>query len=140
MRSLNWKKEYSVGVFEIDAEHKIFLKTIKKIHNAFESGMNGDMLIRLLEELYKYADFHFTSEENVMLLNEYPDYESHKKLHDELIQTLSNTINFFDVDEIDKTRLIEFLIQWFKEHTTSIDLNLGIFLQNREGSHLLAYF
>jgi hemerythrin len=140
MKSLNWKKEYSVGVFEIDAEHKIFLKTIKKIYNAFESGMNGDMLIRLLEELYKYADFHFTSEENVMLMNEYPDYESHKKLHDELIQTLSNTINFFDVDEIDKTKLIEFLIQWFKEHTTSIDLNLGKFLQNKKGNHLLAHF
>ena len=140
MENLNWKNKYSVGVFEIDAEHKIFLKTIKKIHHAFESGMSGEMLIRLLEELYKYADFHFTSEENVMLMNEYPDYESHKKQHDELMQTLSNTINFFNTDNIDKLKLIEFLVRWFKEHTTSVDLNLGIFLQNKKSSHLLANF
>ena len=132
MESLNWKKEYSVGVFEIDAEHKIFLKTIKKIYFAFESGLSGEMLIRLLEELYKYADFHFTSEENVMLMNQYPDYTNHKKQHDELIQTLSNTINFFSIDEINQTQLMEFLIRWFKDHTTSIDLDLGIFLQNNK--------
>ena len=140
MENLNWKKEYSVGVFEIDAEHKIFLKTIKKIHHAFKIGLNGEMLICLLEELYKYADFHFTSEENVMLMNEYPDYESHKKQHDELIQTLSNTINFFNIEKIDKRQLIEFLVRWFKEHTTSIDLNLGIFLQQKNESHLLIGF
>jgi len=138
MENLNWKKEYSIGVFEIDAEHKIFLKIIKKIYHAFEIGMKEELLIRLMEELYKYADFHFTSEENVMVINKYPDYESHKKMHEELMQTLSNTINFFNVDEVDKTQLVEFLIRWFREHTTSIDINLGIFLQNNKNTLLLS--
>jgi len=70
MKGLDWKKKYSAGVFEIDAEYKIFLKSIEKIHNAFETNLNSDMLIRLLEELYKYADFYFASEENMMLVNE----------------------------------------------------------------------
>ena len=129
MKKLNWKKEYSIGVFEIDAEHKIFLRTIKKIQKAFKIGMDKEILKRLLEELYKYADFHFTSEENVMLVNKYPEYESHKKQHDELIQTLANTINFFDIERIDKKQLNDFLIEWFVEHTTTIDLKLGKYLQ-----------
>ncbi|MCG6188887.1 bacteriohemerythrin [Maribellus maritimus] len=137
MKDLNWKNQYSVGVFEIDAEHRIFLKTIKKIYHAFESEMDDEIIKLLLEELYKYADFHFTSEENVMLMNDYPDYKSHKKQHDELIQTLANTINFLDVKKIDKEQLIRFLIQWFKEHTASIDLKLGTYLKESKASHLL---
>lgn len=131
MKKLNWKKEYSIGVYEIDAEHKIFLKTIKKIYNAFEKNIDKDIVRRLLEELFKYADFHFTSEENVMLMNNYPDYESHKKEHNELTQTLANTLNFLDVDKINKKQLIDFLIQWFIEHTTSTDLELGKYLQKK---------
>ena len=51
MKDLSWKDDYSVGVFEIDAEHKIFLKTIKKIHNAFENQLNEEIQKSLLEEL-----------------------------------------------------------------------------------------
>ena len=137
MKELSWKKEYSIGVFEIDAEHKIFLRTIKKIQKAFMVGMDKEILKRLLEELYKYADFHFTSEENVMLENKYPEYESHKKQHDELIQTLANTINFFDIERIDKKQLNSFLIQWFVEHTTTIDIKLGKYLQTNKSGYLL---
>ena len=93
-----------------------------------------------LEELHKYADFHFTSEENVMLMNGYPDYEKHKKQHDELIQTLANTINFLDVKRIDKNQLIDFLTHWFVDHTTLVDLELGKFLRENASSHLLTHF
>ena len=140
MENLNWKKNYSVGVFEIDAEHKVFLKTIKKIHNAFEKRLSTDIQKRLLEELYKYADFHFHSEENVMLMCNYPDYESHKMQHNGLMQTLADTINFLDIDKIDKKQLIEFLIQWFKEHTTSTDLELGTYLLETNNDEMLTDF
>lgn len=140
MENLNWKQIYSVGVFEIDAEHKIFLKTIKKIYNAFERQHSLNIQKRLLEELYKYADFHFQSEENVMLMCDYPHYGSHKKEHNELMQILADTINFMDIEKINKNQLIEFLIRWFKEHTTSTDLELGTFLKEHKSDNLITDF
>ncbi len=140
METLNWKKEYSVGIFEIDAEHKIFLKTIKKIHNAFEKHIELDIQKRLLTELYKYADFHFTSEENVMLMCNYPDFEAHLNQHVELMQKLADIVNFNDISKINEVGLVDFLVKWFKEHTTSTDLKLGKFLQESNSEYLLAEF
>jgi len=140
MENLNWNKKYSVGVYEIDAEHKIFLKTIKKLDKAFENQLDLDILKRLLTELYKYADFHFTSEENVMLTCNYPDFETHQNQHIELMQNLADTINFTEIERINKTELIEFLVRWFKEHTTSADLKLGKFLQAEENKSVLTEF
>lgn len=140
MEDLNWNKNYSVGVFEIDVEHKVFLIIIKKINKAFEKQLNLDFQKKLLEELYKYADFHFQSEENIMLMCAYPGYESHRKQHEELMQSLSEIINFMDIKMIDKKQLIDFLIQWFKEHTTSTDLELGTYLLENNCYDLLTEF
>ena len=52
---LIWKEEYNVGDYEIDEEHKIFIKTIQKIDEAFLNQESNEYIERLLEELHKYA-------------------------------------------------------------------------------------
>lgn len=125
---LIWKKEYEIGDYEIDTEHQIFLKIITKINREFEDDIEIEYKLLLLRELYKYADFHFTSEENRMILYNYPDYNMHKKGHEALLTELSEQIGFFDLKYIDKNKLIDFLFNWFIHHTTSLDLKLGDYL------------
>ena len=140
MMNLDWKNNYSIHIFEIDAEHKVFLKTIKKINNAFENNLDTEIKNRLLSELYKYADFHFTSEENVMLFCDYPEYETHRKQHIDLMQKLADIINFTDIEKINTVQLIEFLVSWFKEHTTSSDLRFGTYLHETNKDYALTDF
>ncbi len=133
-QELIWKKEYEIGNFEIDTEHKIFLKIIQKIDHAFTEKQPKDYILSLLRELYKYADFHFISEENLMKLAHYPDFKTHKEEHDKLLTGLSEKIGFFDVQYIDAKKLIEFLVDWFLNHTAKVDTKLGAFLKTLDSN------
>lgn len=125
---LVWKKEFEIGVYEIDAEHQIFLRTIQKIDNAYNDHLDNEIIESYIKELYKYADFHFCSEENVMIINGYPDYEAHKMEHKKLLNTLSDLIGAFNVKYISRDELIELLTKWFVNHTTKVDLKLAYYL------------
>ena len=126
---ISWKKEYETGIHEIDSEHQIFVSIIQKINTAYFNNYNEEYIIRLIKELYKYADFHFISEENIMIFNNYSDYENHKKEHNSLLYRLTEIIGAFESEFIDPSELINFLINWFQEHTTKTDMKLSGFLR-----------
>ena len=126
---LIWKKEYEIGVYEIDSEHQIFLKIIQKIDKAFQEKYEKEYTLLLLNELYKYADFHFISEENIMRFNKYPELNSHQEEHKKLLAKLSEKIGFFDIEFLNQKKLVKFLFEWFLGHTTTLDLKFGVFLK-----------
>lgn len=55
--------------------------------------------------------------------SDFPGLEEHKLLHFELLDRLSTTGNMFLVTntEKDAEAIVEFLVDWFLHHTTSID-------------------
>jgi len=130
MLTIEWKKEYEVGNFEIDSEHRIFVKIIQKLQNAHSN--NDKQLVELLfVELLKYAEFHFCSEENIMIVNHYPDLLDHKKEHESLLAELRNRIFSLKYEYTDFDRLEKFLFDWFVNHTSSEDLKLSSFLKGK---------
>lgn len=128
---LSWREEYNVGHSEIDEEHKLFLKTIQKIEDAFVAKVENEYLGRLFEELHKYAQFHFISEENIMIDNDYPNMEEHRAEHIALMNKLGTILIAFDPRLVDSRKLVDFLVDWFKGHTAHSDQKLAHFLANR---------
>jgi hemerythrin len=116
-----WKKNYEVGNPEIDAQHKTFLKIIEKLHNAYEKQLDDEIQLGYIMELHKYAAYHFISEENFMLIHKYPGYEEHKILHEDLLKELIDNITTYKIKYIDVEGLINFSLNWFIKHTTTID-------------------
>ena len=127
-----WKKNYEVGNSEIDNQHKTFLKIIEKLQNAYENKLNDQLLLGYVIELYKYAAYHFVSEENYMIEQQYPDYEEHKKLHDDLLKELVDNITTFKIEYIDVEKLIDFSLNWFIAHTTTIDKKIIEYINSKE--------
>ena len=127
-----WKKNYEVGNIEIDSQHKTFLKIIEKLQNAYENKLNDQLLLGYVIELYKYAAYHFVSEENYMIEQQYPDYEEHKKLHDDLLKELVDNITTFKIEYIDVEKLIDFSLNWFIAHTTTIDKKIIEYINSKE--------
>jgi len=74
---LKWDHRYELGNERIDAEHRIFLGLIVDFHDAAIQGASKDKLIRILNEISKYAEFHFVSEENIMTEYHYPEQKYH---------------------------------------------------------------
>lgn len=126
---ITWKKEYETGNFEIDAEHKIFLKTIRKINEAYKRNPSGEYVASLIRELHKYAEFHFLSEENLMQLVLFPHYKYHHREHQRLLFEFNSYLNSFQMDYIDFQKFLIFVVDWFKTHTVKEDKKLAEYIQ-----------
>jgi len=129
MIEIQWDDKFAVGHERIDHEHQVFLDLIRNVSLADEQQAPRERILRLLTEIRKYADFHFYSEENIMLDHAYPDYEAHKREHAMLVSLLDNRIHQYRLEEIDLGCMVEFLFQWFALHTTGSDKKLASYFQ-----------
>ena len=134
MSLIEWNAKYEVGDYEIDSAHKIFVKIIQKLNTANSRG-DRQLVELLFVELLKYAEYHFCSEENIMLINKYPDLLNHKKEHEKLLAELRNRVFSLKYEYIDYDKLEKFLLGWFTKHTSAEDLKLASFLRNQETRH-----
>jgi hemerythrin len=126
-----WKAAYETGHQRIDFEHRIFLDLICQIEAELTADAPVEKISRRLTELYKYADFHFFSEEGIMLDLSFPEYDLHRKIHLALLDELSRFILSMSIDLIRQDDLIGFLVNWFSNHTAREDIKIADFTRAR---------
>lgn len=129
MAQIPWEEKYLVGHERIDNEHKVFVDLVNNMIRAEELGFPKEKTRRLFSELKKYADFHFLSEENIMLDIDCPEYEEHQDEHRQLIARLEDHCHNYRAGKITMRNITEFLFEWFALHTTQVDKKLVDCLQ-----------
>ena len=82
--TLEWKEKYNTGIDEVDLQHKYFLELIKRFSKLTEEKLDDQYVKRLLQEIAYYGVFHFCSEENMMIKDNYPALKQHNFLWWEL--------------------------------------------------------
>ena len=82
---LHWRKIYSCGVPEIDAEHQQKFKIANRILQALSSDPDGAAVGPLVDELLIHIAEHFKHEEAILKAEGYPEYEAHKESHVNLL-------------------------------------------------------
>ena len=85
-----WKENLSVGVNEIDNQHKELFNRINNLLDACTRGKGSEEIKRTLNFLSDYVISHFGTEENLMVRYNYPDYTSHKEKHEKFKKNLQN--------------------------------------------------
>lgn len=131
MKEIMWTKDLSVGIELIDEQHKMLIKHLGDLSEALQSGRGAAKISTTLNFLIDYTDFHFNAEEGHMKANAYPQYENHKKLHEEFKATLSNLEEEFEEDGATKMladSTDKLLVKWLFEHIQTIDVMFGKFL------------
>lgn len=129
MIEILWDNKFSVGHNRIDHEHQVFLDLIKNASMMDEMSEPKEKILRLLTEVRKYADFHFFSEENIMLDCIYPEYAEHKREHEVLLSRLDDHLNDYRMGEISLEQIVDYLFEWFALHTSSVDKKLGDYIR-----------
>ena len=119
---IEWSDELSVGIEEIDQQHRVLVGMLNEFHEAIQQHKGTLVASQILKRLSDYTLIHFAVEEGMMRLLDYPDYEEHKSEHDDLIeelQTLSaklesgkKSVNF---------ELLHFLKLWLTKHIQESD-------------------
>ena len=122
-----WKKEFELGIPSIDEQHKSLLEIGNRIHGLLKEHEDGDDnfedIFTVIEELKNYTIYHFDTEEEMFVKYNYPDYDGHKKEHDEFIHYVES-VDLGAVNENQKSFLNELLgkiVQWVFKHILSTD-------------------
>lgn len=132
MALITWNQSYSVEIPTIDEQHKTLVELINKLHDARLAGKGADALGLILTELIRYTQTHFAHEERLMRLYNYPDYEGHKKLHNDLVGKVLEVKSKFDAGEKALSgEVFDFLKDWLVNHIQGTDRKYTPFLKQK---------
>lgn len=134
---LEWSQEFSVGVEEIDDQHKELFIMINNLDLAMKQGRAKEEVVRLVGFLENYGVIHFGTEEKYMVSYNDPDYQLHKKKHEWFVKELSAIKEKLEADGPTADVIVRsnsLLIEWFSNHIRTVDKGLGIFLKLKKRS------
>ena len=76
-----WKKSFSVGIVEIDEQHKKLLEYLNELYSRSKFGKETEINPMMVDRLVSYANTHFKYEEALMKKKGFPELENHKRYH-----------------------------------------------------------
>ncbi len=117
-----WKDEYSMGIPHMDEDHKVLISLLNRCINleSDEESAKHEIDV-ILDEMMKYANFHFHREELMMEEYGYPHIEDHKIEHQQFVIYIEQTIARYEDNELTAKELLNFLKHWLKHHILEMD-------------------
>jgi len=129
MKELVWDQILSVGIDEIDEDHRKLVEIFNILNHSVTDGESPEYLAAVLEELINCTIWHFSHEERLMLKSGYDEMEEHKEEHQELIKSAKDLQQeILQSDKPVADEHIEFLEGWLTEHILTTDMKLGSYL------------
>ncbi|MBF0283729.1 MAG: hemerythrin domain-containing protein [Magnetococcales bacterium] len=117
MEPFPWNAKFAIGVELVDLQHRYFLDLINRVWDGFSLSEDEVYQRRLIQELRKYAEFHFLSEENLAYSLGLPHLSLHHERHMELLGELDRRTEAVLREGADAEEFFMFLISWFSGHT-----------------------
>lgn len=126
MKDIVWDGVLSVGVDEIDEDHRKLIDIFNVLNHAVADGESPEYLAAVVEELINCTVWHFSHEERLMLKYAYDETEEHKTEHRELIRDAKQLQQeIYQGQEGLTEKHIEYLERWLTEHIFTSDMRLG---------------
>lgn len=82
MANLVWEEKYSVGIKEVDQQHKRLIQMISDLQEALVAERGQQALSDIVGRMLAYAAHHFSAEELLMEQHGYALYAEHKREHE----------------------------------------------------------
>jgi hemerythrin len=123
---LEWSDELSLGVAQIDDEHRKLFAYAKDFQEAALRGESQDKISSLLSLLVDYTETHFHAEEELMKTHGFPGLAEHHMKHQVLTQKvvqLHKSKNYIYEDSV-----WEFLYNWLRDHILIEDKAFAIWM------------
>ncbi len=123
-----WSDAYLVNIPIIDQQHKKLFEIGDDIHKLIiesESLDTYNEIEKMIEELIRYTQFHFSHEEYLLKEYNYENYDGHIKEHEKFMDFL----NAIDIEAIQEHQekyvdeLLNFVAQWIFKHMMHADFN-----------------
>ena len=123
MTIIKWDESLTLGIQEIDDQHKRLINMINELHLALEYGKSSDVILPVIERLKEYADRHFLDEERLFVDLDYPGVSDHKQEHVNFIAKIQDLNKQFSYNrEFLAINIRDLLLTWFFHHIRTKDL------------------
>ena len=129
MKDMAWSRVLSVGVEEIDEDHRKLVNIFNILSHAVIDRESPEYMAAVLEELINCTVWHFSHEERLMLKHRYAASDEHKAEHRDLIKSAKELQQgILQADRPVGEEHIGFLERWLTEHILTADMRLGAHL------------
>lgn len=119
---IKWSSDLSVGIGEIDGQHKKLVALINRLHAAMRERKGHDELRQIIDGLIDYSINHFAFEEKYFEEFNYPETEEHKAEHTRFVKQISDFKKGFDQDRMMLSMdIMIFLKHWLLKHIQGTD-------------------
>lgn len=131
---MEWTQDLSVGVEQIDNQHKELISRLNAFYDAVNGGNKNEKVLDVLKFLESYVISHFRDEEALQVRYNYPGYPGHKKLHEEFKMTVKKMRK--DIEEgftVATHSMVGItLTSWLLLHIKKEDKALGEYIRSKK--------
>ena len=129
---IEWSDSLSVGVRELDDQHKELVRLVNVLYEALKAGRGREALKDILGGLVRYTKVHFATEERFFNRLGYPEKDEHIQQHRKLVdQVLEFKKKVDSGQDMISVNLLDFLKDWLINHIQVSDKKYGPFLSRR---------
>lgn len=135
MAYMQWTEAMSVGLPELDDDHRILIAVINRLAADTGEGAAADVVGRSLVTLTRYAEYHFEREQRVMEACGFPELDSHIEEHREFVGWVREAERRYDTTPADTAaelhgEVLAFLKNWLNHHILLQDMAYRAYLQD----------
>jgi hemerythrin len=130
MPFIKWYKKYELGIEELDEHHRHLVDLLNMAYTGINNGAERDELGAVLDELSRYAQYHFAAEEHGMEVNQFPNPSIHINEHEKFSTRIKGFQKEFHAGRSDlSVEVVQFLYNWLMYHILHTDAEYGRFVK-----------
>lgn len=125
---IKWEKKYELGIPGIDKQHRHLLDLCNKLRRDIKDSSTKEgvdwhvTLASTLKELAAYTQEHFATEEKLMRVCNYADFDRHRAQHIQFVEQVTKQLMTFDLASLQEAySLLDFLRDWILSHVACED-------------------
>lgn len=134
--AIEWQDNLSIGVLEIDIQHKLLFDKFNTFLNAYQSDGNTEGTLRMFWFLEAYAVTHFKEEEKLMQQVAFPAFPAHRQKHQAFIENVNQLKERLRVEGLSQAlvaSMTNFITSWLVQHISTEDRAIGTFVNQNAG-------
>ncbi len=106
MPLIEWTDDMSVGLTELDNDHKLIIEAINQLDANANDATRKDVVRQCLMRLRRYAEYHFAREEKVMAACAFPAIKVQKSEHRDFVKRVQEVTRRFDAQPAESAEII----------------------------------